>query len=123
MRLVSGSLVLDTDSGGPAGRLEIYHDGEWRTVCDNGFDQVDANVVCHQLGYDEAYAYGDLGLVLLIYFIHITKYEICPRQYAGMTRAVDQSGWTVSSVHQVTHSLQTVAMEVLAVITVLTAKM
>lgn len=48
-------------SNSPAGRLEIYHNGEWGTVCENGFNQTDANVVCQQLGYDRASRYGNAG--------------------------------------------------------------
>ena len=34
-----------------SGRLEVFLDGEWGTVCNNGFDYYGANVACHQLGF------------------------------------------------------------------------
>ena len=33
------------------GRLEIYHDGEWGTICDDSFTRVGAIVACRQLGF------------------------------------------------------------------------
>ena len=36
------------------GRIEIYHDGQWGTICDHYFDlnHKGANVVCRMMGYD-----------------------------------------------------------------------
>jgi deleted-in-malignant-brain-tumors protein 1 len=33
------------------GRVEIFYDGEWGTICDNGWNIDSANTVCRQLGY------------------------------------------------------------------------
>ncbi len=44
LRLVGGTSDLE-------GRLEVCAGGRWGTVCDDEFNEIDASVVCRQLGY------------------------------------------------------------------------
>ena len=37
-----------------SGRLEVYANGEWGTVCDRSFTQKEANIACRALGYGSA---------------------------------------------------------------------
>ena len=49
IRLVDGTSERE-------GRVEIFYGGIWGSVCDTNWSLVQANVVCHQLGYSEAVA-------------------------------------------------------------------
>ena len=61
VRLVSGLFPSNADPGGTAGRLEVYYNGQWGTVCSHLFDVTAADVVCNQLGYGRADRYGAVG--------------------------------------------------------------
>ena len=56
-----GSIRLIGQSGPHEGWVEIYLLGHWGTVCHNGWDLLDATVVCRQMGYSRALSTPDFG--------------------------------------------------------------
>jgi len=44
VRLVDGPSARE-------GRLEVYYNNSWGTVCDDGFTHFAASTVCYMLGY------------------------------------------------------------------------
>ncbi len=47
VRLIDGTATHE-------GRVEFCLNSTWGTVCDNGFDRVDASIICRQLGFSSA---------------------------------------------------------------------
>ncbi len=60
VRLVGGSNERE-------GRVEICKNNTWGTLCDDGWDRIDASIVCRQLGFSSSGKhFSFLGLIGLI---------------------------------------------------------
>ncbi|XP_061299000.1 neurotrypsin [Pezoporus flaviventris] len=69
--LTDGALRLASGKGNHEGRLEVYYTGQWGTICDDGWTELNTQVVCRQLGFKygkhapESYSEGSSGPIWL----------------------------------------------------------
>ena len=88
------------------GRLEVFYNGEWGTVCNDGWDSYDAKVACRQLNYPGVYTYfthpyiygpgsGPIHMTYLSCGGSETRLEYCPHRhnYRPCTHNEDVSVW------------------------------
>ncbi|KFP24998.1 Macrophage receptor MARCO, partial [Colius striatus] len=52
----SSNQFIRIAGGGNRGRVEVFHQGTWGTICDDDWGIQDANVACRMLGYSRASA-------------------------------------------------------------------
>lgn len=65
------------------GRVEVEYNGQWRGVCDHGWDRNAAMVVCRMLGFPDALRYfrGLVSLVFKTYFFPVRINNIAVNLY------------------------------------------
>ena len=56
-----GMIRLQGGNYSNEGRVEVYCNGQWGTICSTGFDSTDAKAICKLLGYDYFFSYNDLS--------------------------------------------------------------
>merc|ERR1711942_80092 len=59
VRLVNGDDSTNPESPSK-GRVEVYHNEEWGSICDDYFDNNDATVICKALGYASGTTEGNI---------------------------------------------------------------
>lgn len=64
VRLVNGSTALD-------GVVEVCFEGEYRLICDSFWDELEARVVCSQLGYNLGGRHLFITHCYLVYFSYL----------------------------------------------------
>ena len=78
------------------GTVELCTNGEWTSICDNGWDNNDAAVVCAQLGFSAA---GGMSVTCCFYCTNLT-YSLTHQLIHSLTHS--PTHW---STHPLAHSL------------------
>ena len=86
-----GMIRLQGGAYSNEGRVEVYCNGQWGTICSTGFGTTDANTICKQLGYDNYYRYNHLSM--LVYLMIILKFNL---QYFSSSSISNQPIWSTN---------------------------
>jgi hypothetical protein len=62
LQTAAGTPSFDSE-GQVQGRLEVFHGGLWGTVCNDDFEEADAQVACRQLGNELGYTLASWSVV------------------------------------------------------------
>lgn len=55
MRLTEGHVPNE-------GRIEVFHDDQWGTICNDGFTVKNAKVICRMLGFETKYVLNCINI-------------------------------------------------------------
>ncbi|XP_064388348.1 neurotrypsin-like [Halichondria panicea] len=98
-------LVNATTSGIPsAGRLDLFHDDQWGTVCDDSFSPNDARVACRQLGYEDYTKFGRVGTLGFPQSSNSSRTWLDELRCSGTERALIECPANTIGVEDCTHT-------------------
>ena len=93
-----GPQTIDVDGYPVApnqGRLEVFYDGQWGTICDDTWTRADATVACNQLGFDGGFNMpGDMIPAGSDTWVCRPSASSAPATDAALCSAADLSGAT-----------------------------
>ncbi|KAJ8312357.1 hypothetical protein KUTeg_009730 [Tegillarca granosa] len=87
---IKGSIRISDGSDKFSGRVEIYHGGQWGTICNKDFDVKEARVVCSMLGLTGGTPYNTPGGRGVIWM----DYLQCNGQEVSLTEC-PHNGWGI----------------------------
>ena len=98
--LRDGAVALFGGGSPREGRMEVYHNGIWGSVCDDGFTDAAAKVVCYSLGFGRVDHEANISL----YSIGRRQIWLDDIQCSGSERHISECSHRGWGVHNCGHS-------------------